>query len=449
MPRKRIFTWVGLTLLAVFLVVGFIEVMERRFADGDVYPHYASFRNDPLGTSALYESLERFEGLSVSRNIHHLNTIKGLDRDSVLLLLGYPRDGFSSLRAPEDSAVIKAVEEGARLVITTNPGLVPERFMPATTEEEDDWFERRRKLREERDRKRRNLNPEDGEKSDGENEEEEGKEDDKEEEEEFEKRMDEALGKRVTRKFGFQIESMENFERPNGGWEVKAGRSVGGKMKGELPTWYSQFRLKDLSDEWSKVLTAEGGPVVIERKVGKGTIVVATDSFFVSNEALHLEPTPSFLEWMIGGKTKIVFDETIHGSTESGGAMKLIRRYRLHGVFFGLLIFVFLWAWRSASPLAPGSEELDRGLVGSGGTVAGADTGSGFIRLLRGSVPPKELIERCLEIRRESAGRELRPETEKAVEQIVHRHRTDPKRFGTVQTYREIAGVLKRIVGGH
>ncbi|MDA9922580.1 hypothetical protein OAK44_00760 [bacterium] len=443
MPKKRLFTWIGLILLAAFLVSGFLEILERRFADGDVYPHYASFRSDPLGTSALYESFDRIDSLSVRRNIRHLNTIKDVDADSTLLLIGYPRDNFRNLRAPENSAVMKAVEDGARLVITANPGLVPERFLPTKTEEEEDWFDRRRKLREERNRKRGHPGKED--KAD---EDEEEKAED-EVEEEFETRMDEALGMRLTKKLGFQIESLENFERPDGGWELKAGRTVSGeKMKGELPTWYSQFRFEELSHEWAKVVVAEGGPVVIERNFGKGTVVIASDSFFVSNEALHLEPTPGFLEWIVGGKSKIIFDETIHGSTESGGAMKLIRRYRLHGVFFGLLVFVFLWAWRSASPLAPGSEELDLGLVGGGGTVAGEDTGSGFVRLLRGSVPPKQLIERCLAIRRESVTTEPQPEAAKAMDAIFARHQADPKKYGIVQAYREISGALRRVVGG-
>jgi hypothetical protein len=439
MPKKRLFTWIGLILLAAFLVSGFLEILERRFADGDVYPHYASFRSDPLGTSALYESFDRIDSLSVRRNTLHLNTIKDVDADSTLLLIGYPRDNFRNLRAPENSAVMKAVEDGARLVITANPGLVPERFLPTKTDEEEDWFDRRRKLREERDRKRGRPGKEDNADEDAED----------EVEDEFETRMDEAVGIQLTKKLGFQIESLENFERPDGGWDLKAGRTVSGeKMKGELPTWYSQFRFEELSHEWAKVVMAEGGPVVIERNFGKGTVVIASDSFFVSNEALHLEPTPGFLEWIVGGKSKIIFDETIHGSTESGGAMKLIRRYRLHGVFFGLLVFVFLWAWRSASPLAPGSEELDRGLVGGGWTVVGEDTGSGFVRLLRGSVPPKQLIERCLAMRRESVTTEPQPEAAKAMDAIFARHKADPKKYGIVQTYREISGALRRVVGG-
>jgi hypothetical protein len=441
MSKRRLYTWIGLITLAAFLVIGFVEVMERRFAEGNVYPHYASFRSDPLGTSAFYETLERMDAFRVRRNIKHLNTVKGIDGDTVLLLLGYPREDFPNLRAPEDSAVMRAVkEDGARLVITVNPGLVPEKFLPSTTDEEEDWMERRRKLREKKLKQERG----DGEEESDE-EEETDEESEEESEEEFEKRMDEALGNRLMKELGFEVESLEEFERPEGGWELQGGQVPGGKkMKGALPIWYSQFRLEELASDWEIVALSDDKPVVAERRYGKGSVVIATDTFFVSNEALHLEPVPEFLLWMLGGKAKVVFDETIHGSQESGGAMKLIRRYRLHGVFIGLLVFVVFWAWRSASPLAPGSEELDRGLIGSGDAVAGEETGSGLIRLLRGSVPPGELLERCLSIWRESSRREISPEAEKEIESIAARHRGDPKQFGLVQAYREISEVLRR-----
>lgn len=209
MSKRRLYTWIGLITLAAFLVIGFVQVMERRFAEGNVYPHYASFRSDPLGTSAFYETLERMDAFQVRRNIKHLNTVKGIDGDTVLLLLGYPREDFPNLRAPEDSAVMRAVkEDGARLVITVNPGLVPEKFLPSTTDEEEDWMERRRKLREKKLKQERG----DGEEESDE-EEETDEESEEESEEEFEKRMDEALGNRLMKEVGFEVEGLEEFER--------------------------------------------------------------------------------------------------------------------------------------------------------------------------------------------------------------------------------------------
>ena len=97
---------IGLLLLGVALTVGFFEILEKRFAEGGLYPYYASFRSDPMGTSAFYEALEGIEDFEVSRNISDLNTLKGLDADTTILLVGYPREGFDSLRAPESSAVM-------------------------------------------------------------------------------------------------------------------------------------------------------------------------------------------------------------------------------------------------------------------------------------------------------------------------------------------------------
>lgn len=140
----------GLILLGVMLAAGFFIVLERRFAEGGLYPHYASFRTDPMGTSAYYETLEELDGFEVSRNLKSLNSLKELDGETVILLLGYPREDFDNLRAPLNSEVLRAVDEGARLVITLNPELVPEAFKPTLSEKEEDWIEERRRIREER-----------------------------------------------------------------------------------------------------------------------------------------------------------------------------------------------------------------------------------------------------------------------------------------------------------
>ena len=182
-------TWFGLLVLAIVLFVGFVEVIEKRFAEGGVYPHYASFRSDPLGTSALYESLSGIPGVQVERSVKHLNSLEGLDSDTVLLLLGLTREVKNNLPAPNDSEVVKAIKTGARLVVTINPGLVPEKFLPSTTEEEDAWLERRRELQEERIRSERQ----------GDSKEADETEDDALDEEELlEEEMDLALGERFT-----------------------------------------------------------------------------------------------------------------------------------------------------------------------------------------------------------------------------------------------------------
>ena len=481
MSTKSIATKAGLVLLGLFLVAGFLEVLGKRFNEGGIYPHYASFRSDPLGTSVFYETLDRIESLEVSRNVTDLNTVRGLEGDSTLLMLGYPRDGFDDIRAPVSSPVMKAVEEGARLVLTINPELVPEVFRPGLSELEEDWIDRRRRVREERGRREAGKKskgdpataptgtdrkePEDSaestpvakeavSKDPGKPEEEnldetkdetEDETGDEAEERLIEEEMNEVLGPRLNEKLGFEVENPVAFTRPEEGWETEPGETFPGlPVPSELPLWRSQYRFTTEDLSWKTVLKVGGKPVVIQRSYGKGSVVLATDSYFTSNESLHLGGEPELLLWLLGGKRKIVFDETIHGTVETGGAMKLVRRYRAHGFFLGLVAFLILWAWRSASPLVPGNEALDRGLVGAEGAVFGETTESGLVRLLRRSLPATDVISRCVEIWSHSTTADVPEKVRSAITAIVARHQADPRRFGAAEAYRAIADLLRK-----
>src|SRR6185295_18194593 len=79
-------------------------------------------------------------------------------------------------------------------------------------------------------------------------------------------------------------------------------------------------------------------PVVIERTMGSGSIVLCADSFHFSNEALRREREPELLAWFIGPAREIVFDETHLGVQEAPGVATLARKYRLGSVFVALLI---------------------------------------------------------------------------------------------------------------
>jgi hypothetical protein len=106
--------------------------------------------------------------------------------------------------------------------------------------------------------------------------------------------------------------------------------------------------------------------------------------------------------------------------------------------------FLILWAWRSASPLVPGNQDLDRGLVGTGGAVVGEATEAGLIRLLRRSIPATDVISRCVEILRHSATSEASEKIGAAISVIVARHQSDPRRFGAAEAYRAIAELLRK-----
>lgn len=457
MLNRRNATRAGLLVLGILLSVGFVEILEKRFTEGTVYPHYASFRPDPLGTSVLYESLDALEGIEFTRNVTYLQSISGLSGDSALLLLGYPRQNLEDLRAPSDSPVMAAVARGARLVLTLNPELVPEIFEPTKSAPEKEWMDRRDEIKE-----RRAKEAQRNEQSGGEQEEKtvqnkgkderspakEKKVEDSEEEKELkeiEEQIEAISGTRLTDKLDFDLADVASFERPEEGWETERGESISTEGVPEaLPFWHSQYRFETDSDAWKVAVSVEGDPVVIERKFGKGSVVVATDSFFVSNESMNQGGEPEFLLWLLGGKTDVVIDETIHGTRETGGAMKLMRRYRVHGFFLGFFVVIALWAWRSASPLAPGSDDLDRGIVSARGAVSGAQSDSGLIQLLRRSVQPSGLLAECLTTWKSSQTTGLERGREEEVKRILARHESKPKSHGLLESYRNISAVLKK-----
>jgi hypothetical protein len=145
----------------------------------------------------------------------------------------------------------------------------------------------------------------------------------------------------------------------------------------------------------------------------------------------------------------VVFDETIHGSIEKGGMMKLVRRYRLHGFIVGLFIFLGLFAWSSGSSLVPGSEETERGLIGTGEAVTGEDASSGMVRLLRRNLKPSELLEQCVGIWREAEGGggggvALTAEQEQEVAELLETRRTKPKLLTVSDGYKSLVKVLSR-----
>jgi len=142
------------TALLLALGAGFLfglgELYKLRFESGDIYPPYSSLRADPLGTKALYESLARIDGMSVSR---HYRDVVSLPRGAaaIFFLGANPRTfqqlGESELKHYEDLA-----SSGAHIVVAMRP-VNPARSEkgiegsePPTTELEKRWSVRFRYL---------------------------------------------------------------------------------------------------------------------------------------------------------------------------------------------------------------------------------------------------------------------------------------------------------------
>lgn len=145
-------------------------------------------------------------------------------------------------------------------------------------------------------------------------------------------------------------------------------------------------------------------PVVIERPMDTGSIVLMADSYQLTNEALGGRgadgPDLALLVWIAGSKSRIVFDESHLGITESGSVLGLVRRYRLQGLLFGLIGCAALYVWKSAGSFPPLTA-----ISSHEGELSGHDVRSGLVSLLERGIAPSALLSVCVREWERSRGR--------------------------------------------
>jgi len=129
---------------------------------------------------------------------------------------------------------------------------------------------------------------------------------------------------------------------------------------------------------------------MVRRAWGKGEIILATDSYLISNEALRNDRRPALLNALAGPQGKLIFDETHLGTQEQDGVMFLMNKFRLEGYFYGLVGVVLLFLWRNSVPLVPPRHSGGRASLG--GAVSGKDSKSGLVNLLRRNIPRSEIL---------------------------------------------------------
>ena len=117
---------------------------------------------------------------------------------------------------------------------------------------------------------------------------------------------------------------------------------------------------------------------------------------------MSTERHPELLAWLVGGNDAVIFDETHLGIGENPGIAALGRKYRLHGLFAGIMLLAFLFIWKNSFSLVPpytDDEESDEGNISTG-----KDSLSGFTALLRRSIPARDVLAVCFEEWKKTAG---------------------------------------------
>lgn len=382
LKRKSRALFLALLLFAGFFAVLF-QLFSLRFDSGDIYPPYSSLRSDPLGTRAIYESLDRLPDVSTDRWLDPGSKMPQLEpgRKSAFLLLGLPHRGVSFLSKPDVEAIEEYVRNGGHVVLAFRSIAGVAWYDRMKDEHEAERAERAKQQGRERTQK----------KSDDDSEEDEEPRTEKKKRRSWEKGVDEheEMVVSLPKRWNFTFNEASLPMNPEGTPEfVQASlKDSTNGLNASLP-WHSSLQFTKLSSDWRTIYEWKNEAVVVRRDWGKGQLTMCSDSYLFSNEALKLHRETGFLTWLVGDAQKVYFDESHLGVAQDPGVASLVRKYRLHGAVLALLLLAALFIWRNAVSLVPPEEDVQTAVA----YVEGRDAGSGFLNLLFRSIPPKNLI---------------------------------------------------------
>jgi hypothetical protein len=415
-----------LVLLGLFLAVvfgyGVARLFILRYEQGDVYPPYSSLRADPMGVKGVYSALQQMPGVAVRQNFKPLVKLQP-ETPVTLVYAGVAR--YAMWEEKEVLAFDRIVLGGSRAIFTFSPiehSPVAKEILRQEKEEKD----RKEKKREEEKKKADDKADKAGNGKDR-------KDDDDEESDRSTLVKFDEVGKRWGVAFDFlPAAEDQQFKR----------RAVlqdhGSNLEPEL-SWHSALYFKDLKPEWKVLYTCDNQAVVIERPYGQGSIVLAADSFFLSNEAMRAERRPKLLAWLFKGPPDLVFDEEHHDVRENPGIASLARKYRLHGAVAGLALLAFLFVWKNSVRFLPPME----GTGGADDIVLGKESGEGFVNLLRRTIPPSRILEVCADEWHKAFAH--KPEDVEKVAQLCAQELARPSRErNPVDAYRAMTRAVSR-----
>lgn len=408
--------------LGAALLAGLVLLMQWSFAPGNVYPPYSTLRTDPLGASALLESLQAMPGQAVSRNYQPLPRLAQLHAGATIVELGgdFEEGVMQPLR---DYALLEELlAAGSRLVILPAPVVdnLPTEHKKEGENSKDQAGEKTEKKAEE-DRKEASA------------------------EKEKEKGKDTAKHLRnqyvsLCEKWGFALDFLPLPEKPASNSKDKPdpqeAMPVPGSGFEKSLHWSSHLAFRNLAPEWKVLYEKKGRPVLIERTFGKGSIVLGSDAYFASNEALRSDRRTDLILHVLGPGKNIIFSETQHGLYESTGLAGLLRKYHLHGALACLFLLAALFVWRSVFSLIPPLDKENESVPVSAGPTAR----DGLTHLLQRNLTPLQALQEGMDRWIKSCGKGAPEEVRLKAHDYLFDLRSD-KKFSA----RNIPGVYKTL----
>jgi hypothetical protein len=437
MPRNSTIKNAALVLLLTALVLGVMQLFLLRFQTGDIYPAYSSLRSDPLGTRAFYESLGKFDHIDRRRNYQPLDSLKP-DANAVLFYLGAEIPQNDSIPRKMSQTLDGLTASGGRLVITYLP-VYQKKEDSSNSDHEDSSSDSSNA-----DSGDNTQNDQSDAQPDPETKPQTGLDDSPKPPGEPEESEPDVVSIRDHWGFDFgyaTIPEARHAEKKQPVFKAYAGLP-------DLPaaiSWHTNLYFEPLDNSWRTVYAVDGKPVVIERKMGQGSIVLCSDSFFISNEAMRGERHPQMLVWLMGGQSTVIFDESHFGLYKVPGVAGLLRRYQFHWFIGALAVVALLFIWKNGVYFVPPPEEET---VVDAQNVSEKDYSRGLVALLRRNVGRSEILQVCGREWERTFKNDQRIDPD-AIAQMKRILKTAPadskKKSGPVSGYQKISRTFKRL----
>src|SRR5713226_4242516 len=129
------------------------------------------------------------------------------------------------------------------------------------------------------------------------------------------------------------------------------------------------------------------------RRVGNGELVAASQESFLLNEAIKNRPNPVLLDFLTGGRPVIWVDETLHGLHQNQGVLWLVQRYRLQValMLFWAALLALLWSMSGDLVRRPRRDQNAQIMR------HGESAGVAARHLLQRSIPSEQVVAECWE----------------------------------------------------
>lgn len=415
---------------------GVVALFLLRFDAGDVYPPYSSLRSDPLGSRAFYQSLAQFKSVSVQRNFRKLSAM-GSASDTTLFYLGSPVHQWRMIPQKLAGTFDRLAAGGGRLIIAFRPAVENSESSRCRSTDKGSAAEKcgYREPAADND----DPAPQQDTENDNSDEADAVRNSGKENKRPSETGEDTCyISPRKYWDVDFRF-----FESPNFLQDAAAIADAGVDPRLPAVSWHSRLYFQTKSPKWKTIYTVNEKPVIVQRDIGAGSIILCADSYFFSNEALRDERYPGLLAWFVGANASLVFDESHLGVVNTPGVAALVRNYRLHGFFLAVVLLFALYVWKNAKPFIPYATDTRQETAYD--YASEKDYTQGLVSLLRRNVPARQLLTTCLTEWKKSgpAIKRLTPDQLKRIEaQVASIDSGARKQADSVKIYRTISAIV-------